>query len=158
MSAEELAAKQALESLKPKVEKLSIEEMMQLPPQDLEDLTEKILPDRFPSAITVNDPELRVKLEQIADDYIVPHAFIIEIAMMFLDGRSRKTMKALIEQRGELALQTMNYNSQGEVRLALHVNSVIRRIFDTIKNQHQKVYLRTRRQNTDKRRKPHLDY
>lgn len=153
-SPEELEAEQHLRDMHIMVKAPKITQMLTEPKERLQE-ADAILPDRFHSVVSVHN--LDEKWQKLAQDYQVPVGYINEIAIMFLDGRSRRTMKELILQRASLAMQIPGYNWQGEVRIALHVNTIIRRIFYTLK-ANPKVFWETHQVPADKRRKPELDY
>lgn len=153
-SPEELEAEQKIRDMHIMVKAPKIAQMLAEPKERLKE-ADDILPDRYHSVVSVHN--LDEKWQKLATDYQVPVGYINEIAIMFLDGRSRRTMRELILNRAKLAMQIPGYNWQYEVRIALHVNTIIRRIFYTLKSN-PKVFWDTHQVPSDKRRKPELDY
>lgn len=153
-SPEEREAEQKLRDMHIIVKAPKITQMLAEPKEKLKE-ADDILPDRYHSVVSVHT--LDEKWQKLASDYQVPVGYINEIAILFLDGRSRRTMRELILNRAKLAMQIPGYNWQYEVRIALHVNTIIRRIFYTLKSN-PKVFWETHQVPSDKRRKPELDY
>lgn len=140
--------------LRPEAQIPELSEALSKPMEDLKALAEK-MPGRVKAEISVN--ELNDDWYRIAAEYGVPVGYIKEIAILFLDGRMRKTVKMLIARKVTEVKKIEGYDYQAELRLYAHSTILIRIIFETIQC-HPQLYFKTYRRPVERRRKAEYDY
>lgn len=151
---EEQAAAAELLKMRPELKGATFTELMARPKEEFAAI-ESQLPGRIASTLSVN--ELNTDWYRLAEEYGVPVAYIKELAILFLDGRTRKTVYLLVKKRLRLVQEIPGYDCRNELILSIHINMLIRIIFDTIKAQPQ-LWWKTYHKPMDKRRKADYDY